>query len=80
MVAKSDGTEPRMVTAAHASMAYGNYPVVHWSPDGSHITAVARNEKNSQGLVDGLVQIDQPLVARRPWLGLAGGICMTLHG
>ena len=58
MVAKSDGTEPRMVTAAHASMAYGNYPVVHWSPDGSHITAVARDEKNSQGLVDGLVQID----------------------
>jgi eukaryotic-like serine/threonine-protein kinase len=73
MVANADGTGARKVAMHKASVAYGSYRVVHWSPDGQRIIALV-SERNQSGMLDGLIEIDiaagteKPMPGRR-WRG-----------
>ncbi len=68
MIANADGTGARKVATRKASVMYGNYRVVHWSPDGQRINALA-SEKNQSGMLDGLIEIDIAAGTERPMPG-----------
>jgi serine/threonine protein kinase len=57
MIARLDGTAPRQLTALPASPAYNDF-VVHWSPDGKRIAALAITPDDPTGLNAALLDID----------------------
>ncbi|HKR85131.1 MAG TPA: hypothetical protein VJS37_13320, partial [Terriglobales bacterium] len=71
MVARADGSAPRMLGTYAGSMATSNYAVA-WSPDGKRIVALNKSGNDPNGLAVSLIEIDaltgaQKTIAGRHW-------------
>jgi Tol biopolymer transport system component len=66
MIANADGSGVRQLTSRKASPSYGNYRVLHWSPDGSRIAALTVEERGPGGTLFGLSEIDASTGSEKP--------------
>ena len=69
MVADADGSGARKISERKSSVELGDYSVVHWSPDGRHLTTYETRTGDTKGLTSVLVDIDAHSGAERPLPG-----------
>ena len=69
MVTKLDGGAPRKLASRKASYQYGNFHVLHWSPDGKRVAALTTDTGDPNGMLGGLVLIDVDTGALSPMPG-----------
>jgi eukaryotic-like serine/threonine-protein kinase len=69
MVSNADGRNPRKLASRAVSFQYGNFLVLHWSPDGKSIVGSVSDSNEPNGLSLSLLQIDAATGAVKPFPG-----------